>query len=278
MIARLECVRMLRSRRPALAVASLVFFLALMLLGFYTYAQTQTGGEVDFRYTYENRSYFNGLTFALYAFYFGFQLVLPIFVAAEGGVHLAGETSAGTMRLLLARPLSRARLFSTKLSLALAYSTALTGGFLALALGVGLVAVGWGDVDLYPGVLQMSERHEHLDQALALQRFLWIWPVASLAMTAPLCLSFLLSAYLRSPVNAVACSVALYLVLFVVSEIHFFEELRPWLFTSSMSYWRELLREEIDWKAVHQSAASLAGWSILFSGLALARFRHREEP
>ena len=84
MIARLEYLRLARSRRPLLAVVMLTLFLGLMLLGFYTYAQTETGGQAQFRYTFENRSYFNGLTFALYAFYFGFLLILPVFAATEG--------------------------------------------------------------------------------------------------------------------------------------------------------------------------------------------------
>ena len=61
------------------------------------------------RYTFENRSYFNGLTFALYSFYFGFLLVLPIFVATEGAAQIAGDTSSGSIYLLLTRPVSRAR-------------------------------------------------------------------------------------------------------------------------------------------------------------------------
>ena len=84
MIARLEVLRLWRSRRPLSIAFAVVFFLALMLLGFYTYAQTQTRGDVEFRYTFENSSYFNGLTFALYAFYFGFLLILPIFCALWG--------------------------------------------------------------------------------------------------------------------------------------------------------------------------------------------------
>ena len=93
MILRLELLRSWRSNRPAIAMASIVFFLLLMLAGFYTYAHSETGGEAEFRYTFENRSYFNGLTFALHAFYFGFLLVLPIFAATEGGTITANITS-----------------------------------------------------------------------------------------------------------------------------------------------------------------------------------------
>ena len=275
---RLELLRLVRSRRPLLAMFALLFFLVLMLAGFYTYAETETGGQAEFRYTFENQSYFNGLTFALYAFYFGFLLVLPIFIATEGGVQLAGDTKSGVLRLLLTRPLSRERIFATKLGLSLGYALLLCGSFLALALAVGLVTVGWGDLDLYPGVLQMTDRHQHLDQAVALRRFLLAWPAASLALAAPLALSLLVSTFARSAVNAVAVSVALYLVLYVTSEIHFFRELRPWLFPSSMPFWRELFREQIAWRAMGIEAGRLLGWTALFCALACSRFRLREEP
>jgi hypothetical protein len=40
--------------------------------------------------------------------------VLPIFTAAEGGAQLTSETADGTIQLLLARPISRSRIFATK--------------------------------------------------------------------------------------------------------------------------------------------------------------------
>jgi len=275
-VSRFELLRLWRSRRPLLFGGALVFFVALMLVGFYTYAQTETSGAAEFRYTFENASYFNGLTFALYAFYFGFLLLLPVGAATEGGVQIAGESSGGTLGLLLARPIERERLFLTKALVAAVWTSILTGAFLAFALVVGLLAVGWGALDLYPGVLQMADAHQHLDQGTALLRFALAWPAASLALLAPLGLAFLVSTWTRSSVNAVAVSVALYLVLYVTSEIHFFRELRPWLFTSSMSYWRDVFRESIPWSELLGSAARLLGFAALFFALALTRFRRVE--
>jgi len=269
---------MRRSRRPLVALASVVLFLGLMLLGFWTYAETRTGGDIEFHYTFENRSYFNGMTFALYAFYFGFLLVLPIFAAVEGGVQIAGDTDTGALRLILTRPLTRTRLFASKLLVASLLVVALTGTLLALGLGVGLFAVGWGDLRLYPGVLQMTERPMRLEQADALRRFALVWPAASLALTCPLALSFLVSAWARSAVNAVAASVALYLVLYVIAEIPFFEELRPFLFTSAMPFWRGLFQEQVVWGGLGRDAARLMGFTLLFLALAHARLRRREEP
>ena len=66
-------------------------------------------------------------------------------------------------------------------------------------------------------------------------------------------------------------------MLYVVSQIHFFAELRPWLFTSSMPYWRGLFQESVDWVELGREAARLLGFSGLFLALAFRRFRLREE-
>jgi len=274
---RLEGLRLVRSRRPLVAAGALALFLLLMLVGFYTYAQSRTGGEADFRYTFENRSYFNGLTFALYAFYFGSVLLLPVFAVTEGGAQLAGDTGSGALGLLLARPVSKPRVFLVKLAVAAGYAFVLVGLFLAAALGVGLFAVGWGELRLYPGVLQMTDRPQVLAQGAALGRFLLAWPAASLSLLAPLCFSFWISSWSRSAVNAAGTAVGLYLTLYVIAEVHFFVDLRPWLFTSHSAYWRELFQEHIDWPAVGRHASALLGFSFLFAALALRRFRLREE-
>ncbi len=123
----------------------------------------------------------------------------------------------------------------------------------------------------------MTDRHQHLEQGEALRRFALTWPAASVALLAPLCLSFWIATWSRSAVNAVAAAVALYFVMYVISEVHFFADLRPWLFTSYMAYWRGLFQAEIDWPTVLRDGAKLGGFALLFAGLGLSHFRRREE-
>ena len=277
MLWRFETIKLLRSWRPAVAAAALVLFITLMLMGFYTYAENETGGRAEFRYTFESSSYFNGLLFALYAFYFAVLIVLPIFTAAEGGAQLTSESAAGTIHLLLARPISRSRIFLTKLVTAAIYLVILAGAFLAVTLFVGLVAVGWGELHIYPGVLQMTDNPQYLNQQQALRAFLLAWPAASVALMPALAMSFLVSVWIKNPINAVAASVAVYLVLYVISEIHFFIELRPYLFTTYIGYWRGLFREQITWPDLLRDGAKLLAFTFAFLSLSYHRFRVRQE-
>ena len=179
--------------------------------------------------------------------------------------------------MLLARPLSRRRLFLTKLAVAILFLSLAVGFFLLVALLIGLLAVGWGDLNLYPGVLQMTSRPQHLTQNEALAAFAMAWPAATIALLAPLTLSFLVSTWVRNPVNAVGVSVSVYLVLYVVAEVHFFRDLRPFLFTSYGSYWRGLFRSHIYWPEVLKDACKLLAFSTFFLALAYRRFSRREE-
>ena len=274
---RFEWVKWLQSRRMLGSSAVVVLYLGLMLLGFYTYAQTETGGQAEFRYTFENRGYFNGLTFGLYGFYFGALLVLPIFAVAEGGIQLAGEVHRRTLPLLLFRPISRSQIFLGKFLIAFFYQSLLVGFLLFAALSLGLVFVGWGELNIYPGVLQMADTHQRLTQGEALFSFFCAWLAAALAMSVPLSMSFLLSTWLKNPINVVATSSAVYLVLLVVSEIHFFRDLRPYLFTTHMGFWRELFRQQIPWRLVVTDGSKLLAFGLGFLACAHWRFRTREE-
>src|SRR5256885_14618263 len=106
---RIEFFKLVRSKSFYLSFVALVGFVVLMLWGFYSYAVRKTGGQAiaQFKYTYESKSYFNGLTFSLYSVIFSFSLLIPIFVAMTAGAQIAGEARTGTLRMICIRPVSR---------------------------------------------------------------------------------------------------------------------------------------------------------------------------
>ena len=113
---RLEFLKLVRSRSFLVSFVALASFVALMLWGFYSYAERKAGEQVtsQFKYTYESKSYFNGLSFALYSLIFSFSLLIPIFVVMVAGNQIAGERQAGTLRMICIRPISRVSLLLSK--------------------------------------------------------------------------------------------------------------------------------------------------------------------
>jgi len=156
---KLEFLKLIRSRSFFLSSIALTAFVALMLWGFYSYAERKAGEQVrsQFKYTYESKSYFNGLTFALYSVMFSFSLLIPIFVAMTARAQIAGERQAGTLRMICVRPLSRVSLLLSKFLVVAFYTYLLVAFFIGLNLLVGLCFVGWGDLQLYPGALNLVD-------------------------------------------------------------------------------------------------------------------------
>ena len=266
---RVEMSKLLRAKSFYLSFAALAAFVALMLWGFYTYAARKTGGEAveQFRYTYESKQYFNGLTFALYSTIFAFTLLLPIFVAATAGAQVAGEARAGTLRVLCARPVSRVSVVVAKFSVSSAHTFLLLAFFIALNLAIGLVFGGWGDLELYPGPLNLVDEPGRIARDDALWRFCYAALTGTWSRLVLAALATFFSVVFDAPVTAVVAALALYLALSVVGRVEFFEHLRPYFFTQDMDFWRDVFKPDVPWQSVWHRAFRCGAYT---TGLLLA--------
>ena len=266
---RIESLKLARSRGVHLSFLLLLGFVALMLWGFYTYAARKTGGQAveQFRYTYESRSYFNGLTFALYSVVFSFNLLIPIFVAMTAGAAIAGEARSGTLRMLCVRPVSRASIFLSKFLVVALYTLLLMAFFVGLNLLVGLVFVGWGGLELFPGPLNLVDEPGRIARDEALRRFGYAILSGTWALLVVAAIALFFSVLVDNPVTAVVATLALYLMLYIVGRVEFFEHLRPYFFTTDMDFWRDVFKPVIPWRSFTHYGAVCGAYT---SGLLLA--------
>lgn len=270
---RFEFLKLVRSRSFLLSFISLAAFVALMLWGFYSYAERKAGEQAtaQFKYTYESKSYFNGLTFALYSVTFSFSLLIPIFVAMTAGAQIAGERQAGTLRMICIRPISRVSLLLSKFLVVALYTYLLVAFFIGLNLLVGLCFVGWGDLQLYPGALNLVDEPGKLLRDEALLRFAYASISGTWALLVIAALAMLFSVLCESPALATVSTLALYLVFHIVGRIEFFEHLRPYFFTTDMDFWRDVFKPDVPWQSF-QHYGSICGayiFGILLSAVAI---------
>src|SRR5258707_10032924 len=218
---KLEFIKLIRSRNFLLSFITLTAFVALMLWGFYSYAERKAGEQVtqQFKYTYESKSYFNGLTFALYSVIFSFSLLIPIFVAMTAGAQIAGERQAGTLRMICTRPVSRISLLLSKFLVVAFYTYLLVAFFIGLNLLVGLLFVGWGDLQLYPGALNLVDEPGKLLRDEALWRFAYASVSATWALLVIAAVAILFSVFFGSPSMATVATLALYVVFHIIGRI-----------------------------------------------------------
>ena len=242
---RQEIFKLVKSKLFALSFLVLITFVILMLWGFYTYSKHKTGGQTEFKYTYENASYFNGLIFSLYSLYFAFQIIIPITVSILGGTQIAGEARAGTLRFLLTRPLSRSRLFLGKYLVTALHVYVLLVFFVVLNLLVGLLVVGWGDLSLYPGPLNLVKEPSRLQENEALLRFLYATVTGTWSLMTLTSLAFLMSVSFENPIVAAFCTLSIYVLFSVMGRVDFFVDLKPYFFTVDMEFWRDVFKPVI---------------------------------
>jgi ABC-2 type transport system permease protein len=275
---RLEFLKLVRSRSFLLSFVSLTAFVALMLWGFYSYAQRKAGEQAtaQFKYTYESKSYFNGLTFALYSVTFSFSLLIPIFVAMTAGAQIAGERQAGTLRMICVRPVSRVSLLLSKFLVVALYTYLLVAFFIGLNLLVGLCFVGWGDLQLYPGALNLVDEPGKLLRDEALLRFVYASISGTWALLVIAALAMLFSVLCESPALATVSTLALYLVFHIVGRIEFFEHLRPYFFTTDMDFWRDVFKPEVPWQSFRHYGSICGAYIFGILLLAVAIFDRKD--
>lgn len=267
---RIECYKLIRSKSFYLSFAALTGFVVLMLWGFYTYAERKLGGGqavAQFKYTYESKSYFNGLTFSLYSVIFSFSLLIPLFVAMSAGSQIAGEAQAGTLRMICTRPVSRVSLFLSKFFVVTLHTYLLMAFFIGLNLLVGLLFMGFDDLALFPGPLNLVDEPGRILRDEAVWRFLYATFSGTWALLVVAAVAMLFSVLFESASGAVVSTMALYIALYILGRVEFFEHLRPYFFTTDMDSWRDVFKEQIPWHSfLHYS--SICGAYIF--GLLLA--------
>jgi ABC-type transport system involved in multi-copper enzyme maturation permease subunit len=246
---RIEFFKLVRSKSFYLSFVSLAGFVLLMLWGFYSYAERKTGGQAaeQFKYTYESKSYFNGLTFALYSLMFSFSLLIPIFVAMSAGAQIAGEARQGTLRMICVRPISRTTIFLSKFIMVGLHVYLLMAFFIGLNLLVGLFFIGWGDIELYPGPLNLVDEPGRIPRDEALWRFVYSSFSGTWALLVVAAIAMFFSVVFETPVMATVATLSIYIMLYIIGRIEFFEHLRPYFFTTDMDFWRDVFKPEIPW-------------------------------
>ncbi|MGI8784970.1 MAG: ABC transporter permease [Acidobacteriota bacterium] len=267
---------LVRSRQFYLGFAACVLFVALMLYGFYDYSARKSQEQDVFKYTYRNNSYFNGNVFTLYSLYFAFYLLLPIFVAFQGGYPVAGELRSGTLRVVLVRPVDRTAVLLAKYGGVIFYIVLLLSFFVLLNLAVGRFIVGWGDLYLYPGLLNLVEEPATIATGEALWRYFLVVLLGGWAMLALASFAFMLSSVWDNPHMAIVGAITVYFIFHIVGRVDFFSGLRPYFFTHDMEFWKEVFKPVIPWNTVWHYFFKCGAYTSAFLLAAVIVFRRRD--
>jgi ABC-2 type transport system permease protein len=172
-------------------------------------------------------------------------------VALTAGGQIAGEKRSGTLRMICVRPVSRISLLLSKFAVVALHTYLLMAFFIGLNLLLGLVLVGAGNLELYPGALNLVDEPGKILRDEALWRFAYASFSGTWALLVIAAIAMLFSVLFESPLNATVVTLALYLTLYIVGRVDFFEALRPYFFTTDMDFWRDVLKPVIPWNSFY---------------------------
>ncbi len=215
-----------------------------------------------------------GLTVAAFTMVFTVALVSGLYLALVSGDLIAREVEDGTLRLVLARPISRARLFVAK-ALVGALHTAL------LMLGVGLsgLLVGWvghGRLAMMFVYAPLEGIFSVFEPAEGLQRYLLATLLLALTYQAVSAMALMFSCLRLRPATATVLTLTVLYVDFVLNSIPYLTAFKPWFLSHHLSSWVLVFRAEIPWRDIVTSLLILLGLSASFLVIGFGFFENRD--
>lgn len=198
---------------------------------------------------------------------------IPFLITLVAGDLLAGETTAGTYRILVTRPVSRFKIVLSKFLGGLIYTNLLVFFLAFMSLGIGLLVFGVGELIVIKNVNILI-----LSRTDVFWRFIMAYGFATLSMTVVLALAFLFSSLVENAIGPIVSTMAIIIVFVIISalDIEFFHSIRPYLFTNYMQSWRSFFDDPIDLSDILKSTAVLIGHVIFCFGVTVFIFNKKD--
>ena len=270
-------------RRPSSYIGFILclVFCAVTLIGF---GWTQYRGKQVQGLKLDAGQYLNGPFFANFVLNIAFFALLPLVVATVAGNQLSGEAKDGTLRAMLVRPPSRTLVYLAKATASLLWLELVIVFLILLALLIGHVAYGGGDLLIYiweyksKGFWRVPAGDWPLVFALAA-----LGAGMSLALVASVAL--LLSAMTDNPVMAQVGTLGGFFISSVLQRLpdqvmgESFKELLP---TTHMNFWHEVYRwadpsgDGVDRHRIVEDVLWCGGLTLVAFAIGLWIFRRRD--
>jgi len=197
---------------------------------------------------------------------------IPFFIALVAGDQIAGEATAGTLRMVMIRPPSRLKFITAKAVISLVYTTLLVAFLGALSLGLGIIIFGTGDLLVRAeGLLILAEQK-------AAYRFLLAYALAVLAMGVVSSLALMLSVLVENAIGPIIGTMAIVVISVIISEtpISPFEKIRPFFFTTYSNVWQKAFLDPLPFSDILSSVFYLILYMLTFFSVAFFIFNRKD--
>ncbi|MFM1969651.1 MAG: hypothetical protein RL152_1028, partial [Bacteroidota bacterium] len=223
----LELYKIFRKPRTYIAFGAIAAIVGLIQLGFYADGKSYMQfGLQSFTDSFDiNGNIMNGYLLA----YIILQLMLvhvPLLISLVAGDMISGEAAQGTLRVLLTKPISRAKLIAAKFSATAIYTMAILIWMAVWALGISMIVFGVDDM-----LILKSDLVTQIVKTDILWRYAAAFGFAALAMTTVAALSFFLSLFAENSIGPIMATMSIIIVFTILNtlDLPIFDNVKPFL-------------------------------------------------
>jgi ABC-2 type transport system permease protein len=233
---KLELFKVFRKPRTFIAFGAITAIVGLIQMGFYVDGESYINfGMQALSDSFEiEGKILNGYLLA----YIILQTLLvhvPLLIALVSGDMISGEANMGTLRLLITKPVSRARLITAKFLASAIYTMLLLLWMAVWALFVSMLVFGTDDM-----IIMKSEVVTQILESDIMWRYFAAFGFASLAMITVSSLAFFLSIFAENSIGPIIACMSIVIVFTILNTLNLpiFNLVKPYLFTSHMLGWK----------------------------------------
>jgi ABC-2 type transport system permease protein len=210
----------------------------------------------------------NGLFAALAGFLVISPLFLPLIISVVAGDSIAGEANTGTLRYLLAVPVSRTRLIAVKLAAIIIWCVACATVVAVTGVIAGLIFFPSGELTL------LSGRAISYTEGLGRLALVLLYVAAMIVTVAAM--GLFVSTMTEVPVAATAATLTLTVVSEVADAIPQLNRIHGWLPSHYWTKWVDLLRDPVITSGMVTGLLVTLAYVAFFVALAWARFAGKD--
>ena len=199
-------------------------------------------------------------------------LNIPLLITLVGGDMLAGEATSGTYRLVLIRPISRLQLISAKFFAGSIYVALLVAWLYLLALGLGVLIFGTGDMIVVRYAINIIPEND------VLWRYGFAVGYAFLSMWVVYTISFFFSSFVENSIGPIITTMAIIIGFNILNlvDVGIFSGIQELFFTTHMNAWILLFEKEIDYASFYKSLYILIGHIVVLTTATFIYFNKKD--
>jgi len=201
-------------------------------------------------------------------------LLMPLYAALVGGDMVAKEAEDGTLRMILARPISRFRLLLVKWLAGVIFSVVLVAVLGGTALSFARLWFPWKSMFVFSpppaSVFNLFAANEGLKLYLVSQVFI------ALNASVILGLAFMFSCFNMKPAAATILALSFLFANIVMENIPFLERYHQWFLPYHFRLWIQVYMQPTPWDRVAESLTVLFAFSLTTFIIGLAGFHARD--